>query len=131
MNCPNCKNPLKDNVSECEWCGNNILQTNAQIENKQLNKIIRFVYYGGGTIFYSETEVFLNGVLKLKCSSKNSFNFEIENTAPLPLIKLKTKYYNKDIELPTLELNKNYLIEIKYSSLWGNYSTNSKLIKEI
>ena len=20
MNCPNCKNPIQDNSSECEWC---------------------------------------------------------------------------------------------------------------
>lgn len=131
MNCSNCKNPLLDNASECEWCGTNILQTDAQIENKQLNKIIRFVYYGESPTIHSDTEVFLNGILKLKGSSKNSFNFEIENTAPLPVIKFKTKYSNKEIELPTLELNKNYLIEIKYNIWWGNYSTNSKLIKEI
>jgi hypothetical protein len=131
MNCPNCKNPIKENVSQCEWCGTNVLQTSAQVLNKQLNKIIRFVYYGERTIFYSQTEVFLNGVLKLKCSSKDSFNFEIENTAPLPVIKFKTPYHNKNIELPNLESNKNYLIEIKYSIWWGSYSINSKLIKEI
>ena len=22
MNCPNCKNPIQDNSTECEWCGN-------------------------------------------------------------------------------------------------------------
>jgi hypothetical protein len=24
MNCPNCKNPIEDNASICEWCGENI-----------------------------------------------------------------------------------------------------------
>ena len=24
MNCPNCKNPVQENATECEWCGGKI-----------------------------------------------------------------------------------------------------------
>ena len=28
MNCPNCKNPLQQNASECEWCGSVLTSAN-------------------------------------------------------------------------------------------------------
>jgi hypothetical protein len=40
MNCPNCKNPLQQNASECEWCGfereypNKFLNNNPKREAK-------------------------------------------------------------------------------------------------
>ena len=33
MNCPNCKNPIQDNYTECEWCGNKII---ASIQEKKI-----------------------------------------------------------------------------------------------
>jgi len=37
----------------------------------------------------------------------------------------------KILEIPALNLNKNYLIEIEYSRMWGNYSAKPKSIIEI
>lgn len=34
MNCPNCKNPIQQNTTECEWCGSQILKTNTKIKKK-------------------------------------------------------------------------------------------------
>ena len=28
MNCINCKNPVQENATECEWCGNKIANKN-------------------------------------------------------------------------------------------------------
>jgi|688.fasta_scaffold408172_2 hypothetical protein len=28
MNCPNCKNPVQENATECEWCGSVVPQLN-------------------------------------------------------------------------------------------------------
>jgi hypothetical protein len=54
--------------------------------------------------------------------------FEIENTANLPKIKFKANLYSKKIEIPKLDLNKNYLIEIEFSNWTGH---KIKTIKEI
>ena len=107
-----------------------IQQINIQNEMKQIKNIIRFVFNGEWFLIDVYTEVYLNGIFKLKGSVKNGFNFEIENTAPLPMIKLKIPLKSKIIELPPLALNKNYLIEIEFSRIWGNYCSKPKLIKE-
>jgi hypothetical protein len=26
MNCPQCKNPIQDNTTECEWCGHKLVE---------------------------------------------------------------------------------------------------------
>ena len=33
MNCPNCKNPIQENATECEWCGNKLSNKNDSINN--------------------------------------------------------------------------------------------------
>ena len=37
MNCPQCKNPIQDNATECEWCGSNLNKSNLTT-----NKILFF-----------------------------------------------------------------------------------------
>ena len=39
MNCPKCKNPIADNVTECEWCGMSfaIIENEKQVEKVKIN----------------------------------------------------------------------------------------------
>ena len=41
MNCENCRNPLSENSTICEWCGNDTSKPNTQtpiVEKKKVNK---------------------------------------------------------------------------------------------
>lgn len=35
MNCPTCKNPIQENLTQCEWCGNIIIK---ELLNSALNQ---------------------------------------------------------------------------------------------
>ena len=37
MNCPNCKNPIQEDVTECEWCGVKIESKNNLNKTENLN----------------------------------------------------------------------------------------------
>ena len=94
-------------------------------------KVIKVVFKGEWFLVDAFTEVYLNERLILKSSVKKGFNFEIDNVEHLPEIKFKIPLKKKILEIPTLNLNKNYLIEIEYSRIWGNYSAKPKSIIEI
>ena len=129
MNCPNCKSPIDESSRECEWCGMKISNLSSE-KSEFLNKI-KFTFKGEWFLVDANTSIYLDGKLKLKGSLKNGFNFEIENNKVLPEIKLKFLFHSKVLEIPELDISKNYLIEIEYSRLWGNYCASPKSIKEI
>jgi biotin carboxyl carrier protein len=52
MNCPNCKNPIKDNSKECEWCGGNYAK-NAN-KNKTKSEIIINCYSCNNPIIFPD-----------------------------------------------------------------------------
>jgi hypothetical protein len=131
MICPNCKNPIQDNSIECEWCGCKIPQTNIHMEMKNTETIIRLVYNGIWFLIDCYAEVYVNEQLLLKSSVKDGFNFEIKHTNILPTIKFKIPLKTITLELPKLDNNKSYLIEIEYSRMWHNFSSKPKSIKEI
>lgn len=133
MACPNCKNPIKPNSNECEWCGINIVPVNNDINNQniKLHNVLRFVFGGEWFLIDSYTEIYNNEILILKSTVKNGFNFEIENLSFLPIIKFIFPFKSKILELPQLDINKSYLIELEFSRMWGNYCSKPKSIKEI
>ena len=40
MNCSNCKNPIQDNSTECEWCGNSFYYTNSKVNSFLVEKVV-------------------------------------------------------------------------------------------
>jgi hypothetical protein len=127
MNCPNCKNSIKENSTECEWCGNMIVFTNSEIINFKKNKIKIKIEGGGSSYKNSIIDIFINESFKCKESMSENIFLEIENKNEIVKIKFKSFLINKTVEIPKLDLNKNYLIEFKYG--WIGYFLKS--IKEI
>ncbi|MEI7487368.1 MAG: hypothetical protein WCJ72_08150 [Chryseobacterium sp.] len=41
MNCPNCKNPIQDNATSCEWCGFLILNVSFPSQVADTSKFIK------------------------------------------------------------------------------------------
>ena len=130
MNCPNCKNPNKENSTECEWCGAELI-----INQDTLNPsktILRFVFiYNGVTVGILEgISVFINGDLMIKSTQKEGLHFEIENSHTLPIIQIKQSAIPiLRLEIPKLDINKNYLITIDYSN-WTGIKSKPKSIEE-
>jgi hypothetical protein len=129
MNCPNCKSPITESSRECEYCGIKI--TNSSYEKSDFLNKIKFIFKGEWFLVDASTSVFIDNKLKIKGSIKNGFTFEIDNTPIIPEVKLKFLFKSKVLEIPELDVSKNYLIEIEYSRLWGNYCASPKSIKEV
>ena len=129
MNCPTCKNPIKDNSIECEWCGIEIKKSNSVDIDINQNRKIKIDIKSAGPLYKKTVlDIFLNDDLKCKGIMSERYNFEIDNTISLPKVKFKANLYNKKIEIPRLDLHKNYLIEIEFSNWTGH---KIKTIKEI
>ena len=129
MNCPTCKNPIKENSTECEWCGNEINKSNSVEIDLNQNRKIKFDIESARPYYKNSVlEIFINDDLKCKSIMTESIFFEIDNKASLSKIKFKSGWYSKKIKIPKLDLNKNYLIEIRFSDWLGH---NIKTIKEI
>lgn len=128
MNCSNCKGPIKNNTDVCEWCGSDIINLNTDNKKLETTKKIKFVFEGEWFLLDAYVEVYFNGRLLLKSSVKRGFEFIINNEKQLPVIKLETPYRSKSLKLPTLSLNENYLIELEFSRLWGNFCSKPKRV---
>lgn len=133
MNCSICKNPIQAASIECEWCGSENNFPKNQFENSEIKpkKILKFVYNGEWFLFDNQCEIYLNDIFLIKGSVKKGFSFEIENKQILPIIKIKFSFKNNVLKLPALDVSKNYLIEFKFSRMWGNFCAEPKIIKEI
>ncbi len=131
MNCPNCKNPNQAGAYECEWCGAMMSNSIPKTTTSNTKNTLKFIFKGEWFLIDAKTDVYVNDTFATKGSVKDGFQFEIENTAILPVIKLKNLLTSKTIALPTLDINKSYLIELEYSRIWGNYSSKPKSIQQI
>jgi|LakMenEpi03Aug12_release.lakeMendotaPanAssembly.Ray.scaffolds.fasta_scaffold325025_1 hypothetical protein len=132
MNCANCKNPVSDNSTECEWCGS-MINKQIPISDKQENiRKLKIVYNGRWMLFDNlKTDIYINNTFKSTESIKKGFKFEIQNTAILPTIKLKTGIYSKILKIPKLDLTKDYLIELYFSPLYGIFYSEPEKITEL
>ena len=133
MNCPTCKNPIQAYSKKCEWCGSEINSPINQFENSEIKTktILKFIYNGEWFLVDNQCDIYLNDIFLIKGSVKKGFSFEIENKLILPIIKIKFSFRNKVLKLPALDVSKNYLIEIEFSRVWGNFCAEPKIIKEI
>ena len=91
MNCPNCKNPIQENASECEWC-NFVL--NEQLQMQMKGDILLIIK--GECLFFSKRikrtkcfyEIFKDGIKifdgddKINVYIKREIIFNIENYRP-------------------------------------------------
>jgi|LakMenEpi03Aug12_release.lakeMendotaPanAssembly.Ray.scaffolds.fasta_scaffold1747986_1 hypothetical protein len=124
MNCPACKNPNKENSTECEWCGAELI-----INQDTLNPsktILRFVGLHEAAV---NTYVFNNGNLIKEIWPKERLHFEIKNSHALPIIQIKAYAYLISIDIPKLDINKNYLITLEYNWI-GVWKSKPKSIQE-
>lgn len=85
-------------------------------------------FSGKWFIFDYKTKLFVNGTLHSTHSTKKGFNVSIPIQSDNIILKLvlggmKSTTY----ELQELEKNKNYVMELTYSELWGRYSTKFNL----
>lgn len=130
MTCPTCKNPIQDNSKECEWCGNEIIDTTNKL-NVPLGKILRIVYNGNGSSIYNhDIEVYINGVSKYKSTLKKGVVFDVENMNLMPIIQFKLWLDYYKIDIPKLDIDKNYLITVDFSK-WKGFKSTPKSIEEI
>ena len=70
MNCPTCKNPLLENVSECEWCGNNFNNSNSKVNSFLVEK--KVIKKGIGTLLEGK----YNDITEVKCGDSISYTFQ-------------------------------------------------------
>lgn len=130
MNCPECKNPNKENSNQCEWCGAIILINNQDYSNSS-NTILRYVFDGYNTLGNPNLSVFINGVLLKKGTLREGIIFEIAHTQVLPLIQIDVSKTNKvTLLIPKLDINKNYLITLEFSLWWSKFKSTPKFIQE-
>jgi hypothetical protein len=66
MNCPTCKNPLTNSITNCEWCGSNI-----NIESKSFNAYKTSWMLFIGTLYEGYFEGKLNVGQKVTILYKN------------------------------------------------------------
>jgi hypothetical protein len=129
MNCTNCKNPIQENATECEWCGANILISNQDYSTSS-NTILRFVFDGYNTLGNPNLSVFINGVLLEKGTLRGGIIFEIAHTKVLPIVQIKMDGMQKiRLEIPSLDIYKNYLVIIDYGT-WVGFKSKPKSIVE-
>ena len=129
MNCPECKNPNKENSTQCEWCGANILINNQDYSNSS-NTILRFVFDGYNTLGNPNISVYINGVLLKKGTLREGIIFEIAHTKVLPIVQIKMDWMEKIwLYIPSVDIYKNYLVIIDYG-VWGGFKSKPKSIEE-
>jgi hypothetical protein len=135
MNCQNCKNPIQNNSTECEWCGSEIIfePNNSFSPNGQSISILRFSFKGAWLfVTTSKIDIYSDGKFIDTGIVLNGFVFEhTRNSNTNPVISFKSLISNVTLTLPQLELNKSYLIELEYSRKTGNIASNPLSIVEI
>jgi hypothetical protein len=132
MNCTNCKNPVSDNSTECEWCGSMINKPIPISDKKENNKKLQIVYKGTWMLFdIIKTDIYIDDTFKITGSVKRGFKFEIPNTSILPKIKLKTGIYSKILKIPKLDLTKDYLIELYFNHYFRIFYSEPEKITEL
>ena len=76
-------------------------------------------------------EVFINDKFQLKASFKKGFSFELVNSEIPRQIKIKMPLgFEKKIEIPRLNNNKSYEIEIEYNRFWGMFNSKPKIVEK-
>ena len=124
IQCSECGKEISSKANFCVHCGAPVTNNENDIQNKKL----KFFYSGDWFLIDVSVEVYLNDNLILKSSIKKGFEFEIANNTLAPKLLLKIPFKSKIIKLPHLYGDKNYLIEIEYDRVWGNFSEKPKSI---
>jgi hypothetical protein len=135
MNCQNCKNPIQENVSECEWCGSEIIfePNNSFPTNGQSISILRFTFKGAWFfVTTSKIDIYADGKFLDTSLVLNGFILDYERKSNIkPIISFSSFLSNVTLTLPQFELNKSYLIELEYNRKTGNIASNPLSIVEI
>jgi hypothetical protein len=131
MNCPNCKNPVDENVALCEWCGSSMNATNtytnytAQSTPTKADIELFIKWEGKFVISFNKIDVIVDG----RSAGKGAFSgFEIgcKTNNPRPEITLKSGFISRTIILPNdvyFIQGNSYLIDLEWSN-WNNFITN-------
>jgi hypothetical protein len=119
MNCPNCKNPIQDNYTECEWCGGKI---NPSKNNKKIEDSIVLTFKLKKTKGYGEHEVlrlFINNYFIERFILKDGIDYTFTIEDEKPLFEYEWEGYTRRYKMfdKKFVLGKKYLIEFESSFL--------------
>jgi len=143
IRCPNCKNPILETHSVCEWCGtsiqsfvysvsNNLIPPKSTIKPsaKTINFNIRFD--GWALLGKRPIEVFIDSFFVGEGDFTKGFNIEFQTENSTPNIQIKSAKLNTKIQLPSeISFNpgESYTIVLDYS--WWTNTGISKQPKRI
>jgi len=71
MNCPQCKNPIQDNITECEWCGQGISN---DLNTSNTNFIVEQIFQisGRGTVLVGN----YSNITQINCGDSISYTHQ-------------------------------------------------------
>ena len=119
MNCPNCKNPIQDNYTECEWCGGKI---NPSKNNKKIENSIVLTLKLKKTKGYGEHEVlrlFINNYFIERFILKDGIDYTLTIEDEKLLFEYEWEGYARRYKMfaKKFVLGEKYLIEFEPSFL--------------
>ncbi len=118
MNCPNCKNPIQDNSTECEWCGCDINST-IPINNFESKYIVNFfllkIPYGGR----KNIIVFIDGVMVKEFFFNDGCDFDVILYNTKPKIEISLNDGRKMYKLPEFIFEIRNKYRFHWSIKWG------------
>lgn len=112
VNCPNCKNPISVNSTECEWCGNSVIPSNKG-SNFTLNFYLKASKWNPSVIVM----VFVDGVLIKEFLVKEGCDFDYKLTTSEPEISVSLNGGKNIYKIP------KYVFDFKnkkYRLIWAN-----------
>jgi hypothetical protein len=139
MKCTNCKNPISDNSTECEWCGCDVVQSNikktSSLEEFELLKInVQFIVFIDFELGLAIDEFNFEGKLKVGDIYLIEIN-NIKNTGKLiELTKIgglisSDKHFNECNKFDEINLMK-FQIE-NYNGGWKYLENEQTFVDDI
>ncbi len=95
--------------------------------NKNNKGLITLKFKGQWFLFDAKTKLFVNGQLHSIHSTKKGFTAAIPvDSEKITLKVVLAGIKSTEFKMEELVLGKNYLMELKYDTAWGRYSTTYK-----
>jgi hypothetical protein len=116
MNCPNCKNPVQESTTICEWCGHTMTLHSAPKESMATIHFYRSKFWG----FAIRPKLYMNETLLTTIKSNWQYTIHIEREGG---VTFWTKTEIKTVLNLDVELGKEYYIRcrIKPGILVGRF----------
>ena len=149
MTCQNCKNPIGDNSTKCEWCGSEIQKINFnepnsfisatnetyKIRNIKENKKIIIIFFLfsfilAGLYFYKNTEpTSAEEIYNLGVISSNENNFEEAERYYIRALEINPNFYEANLNLAILKLKFEDVIISEMNNLGTSVNDNNRFVE--